>query len=203
MANNDNQIVLGLDIPKTATQINADIKKLQSRLTKVKAAGALDTDATVRQINSQIAALQSRLKNIEIKADINTKDVDRAARQTGADIAQNIASGISQSSNKVNSAVQKLADRQAELQKSIQEISNGITSGGQKEVDDTVQAAESSLRGLAKLGAFLKSQFSQIVQSFGSKMFDKLKNVGSPKMFGLQICFEYTDSMSVLLDTAV
>ena len=64
--NNDGQIVLGLNIPKTVEQINADIKKLQKQLKQVKATGKLDTDATVRQINSQIAELQRRLTNINL-----------------------------------------------------------------------------------------------------------------------------------------
>ena len=54
--NNDGQIVLGLDIPKTVSQINSDIKKLQNQLEQVKATGALDTSATVKQINAQIAS---------------------------------------------------------------------------------------------------------------------------------------------------
>lgn len=119
MANNDNQIVLGLDIPKTAAQINADIKKLQGQLATVKATGALDTNAAVKQINSQIAALQSQLKTIHVKTNIDTKDVNRAAKQTGADIAQNIAAGISQSGGKVDSAVKRLV---SETQKAISEL---------------------------------------------------------------------------------
>lgn len=39
--------------------------------------------------------------------------------------------------------------------------------------------------------------------SFGAGLFAGIKNVGSPKMFGLKNCFDYTDSMLVLLDTAV
>ena len=187
MANNDKQIVLGLDIPRTAAQINADIKKLQGQLAKVKAAGALDTSATVRQINAQIAALQSQLKSIDIKTKIDTKDVNKAARQTGADIAQNIASGISQSGDKVGPAMQKLVDQQAELQECIQEISKGINSGGQNEINDTVKETEGSLRGLAKLAASFKSQMAQAAQRLGTELFTKFKNVGSPKMFGLNI----------------
>ena len=119
MANNDKQIVLGLDIPKTTAQINKDIKKLQGQLVKVKATGALDTGTTVKQINEQITALQSQL----------------------------------------------LADRQAELQECIQEISTGINSGAQNEINDTVKETEGSLRGLAKLAASFKSHMIQAAQS--------------------------------------
>ena len=111
MANTDGQTVLGLDIPKTVKQINADIKKLQNQLGQVKATGALDTSATVKQINKQIAALQSQLKTININAKIDTNGVNQTAQQTGANIAQNIASGISQASDKVNAEAQKLAEQ--------------------------------------------------------------------------------------------
>ena len=62
MATIDGQVVLGLDIPKTAKQINADIKKLQNRLAQIRVTGALDTGDTVKQINAQIAKLQAQLK---------------------------------------------------------------------------------------------------------------------------------------------
>lgn len=121
MANNDGQIVLGLDIPKTVSQINADIKKLQNQLAQIKATGALDTSATVKQINKQIAALQSQLKAININAKIDTSNAKQTAQQTGVNIAQNIASGISQASDKVNIEVQKLTNQ---INK-IQLLSNG------------------------------------------------------------------------------
>ena len=89
--NNDGQIVLGLDIPKTVSQINADIKKLQNQLEQVKATGALDTSATVKQINAQIASLQSQLKNIELKANINTGNITNQSQQVGQQIGNNIA----------------------------------------------------------------------------------------------------------------
>ena len=85
--NNDGQIVLGLDIPKTVNQINSDIKKLQNQLEQVKATGTLDTSATVKQINAQIASLQSQLKNIELKANINTSNAKKVGQQVGQTIA--------------------------------------------------------------------------------------------------------------------
>lgn len=100
MANNDGQIVLGLDKPKTVLQINADIKKLQNQLAKVKTTGALDTSSTVKQINSQISALQSQLKTINIKAKINTPD----AQKTGQKIGQTVADSAQRTidSNDIN-----------------------------------------------------------------------------------------------------
>lgn len=100
LANNDGQIVLGLDKPKTVLQINADIKKLQNQLAKVKTTGALDTSSTVKQINSQISALQSQLKTINIKAKINTPD----AQKTGQKIGQTVADSAQRTidSNDIN-----------------------------------------------------------------------------------------------------
>ena len=84
MANNDGNLIVGLDIPKSVSQINADIKKLENQLAQVKATGALDTSATVKQINAQISALQSQLKTIEVKTNIDPKalqSVQKAEKQ--------------------------------------------------------------------------------------------------------------------------
>ena len=69
MATIDGQLTFGLDIPKTARQINEDIKKLQNRLAQIKVTGALDTGDTVKQINAQIAKLQAQLKKIDLPID--------------------------------------------------------------------------------------------------------------------------------------
>ena len=100
--NNDGQIVLGLDIPKTVSQINSDIKKLQNQLEQVKATGALDTSATVKQINAQIASLQSQLKNIELKANINTSNAKKVGQQVGQTIANETQKEIDKLNQKVN-----------------------------------------------------------------------------------------------------
>lgn len=83
LANNDGKIVLGLDIAKTASQINADIQKLEKQLKQVKAAGALDTSSTVKKINAQIASLQSQLKTIDINVNLDTSSVDKTTQQVG------------------------------------------------------------------------------------------------------------------------
>lgn len=113
MANNDGQIVLGLDIPKTVSQINADIKKLQNQLAKVKATGALDTSSTVKQINSQISALQSQLKTINIKANINIPDAQKAGQkigQTVADSAQRTIDSNDINIDKLNADIKTLVN---------------------------------------------------------------------------------------------
>ncbi len=96
MTNNFNEkITLSLDIPKSASQINADIKKLQSRLNDVKASGSLDTRATVEQINAQISALQSQLKTVPIKADIDNGSAKNAGEKAGQEIANAVRKSIS------------------------------------------------------------------------------------------------------------
>lgn len=94
MANNDGQIILELDRSKTVTQINADIRKLQSQLKHVKATGALDTSSTVKQINAQIATLQSQLKAIKFNAKFDMNGIDKTAQHTGQQIGNNIAHSI-------------------------------------------------------------------------------------------------------------
>ena len=100
--NNDGQIVLGLDIPKTVSQINADIKKLQNQLEQVKATGTLDTSATVKQINAQIASLQSQLKEINLKTNINTSDAQKVGQQVGQTIANATQKEIDKVTQKAN-----------------------------------------------------------------------------------------------------
>lgn len=104
MANTDGQIVLGLDIPKTVSQINADIKKLEKQLKQIKASGALDTSSTVKKINAQITALQSQLKTIDIKANINTTDV----QQTGQKVGQAVADATQKAIDNKNINIDKL-----------------------------------------------------------------------------------------------
>lgn len=96
MANNDDgQIVLGLDIPKTVSQINSDIKKLQDKLDQVKTTGTLDTNATIQEINAQIKNLQSQLKNIEIQATVSPANLQKQATQAGQQVGKQLKENIS------------------------------------------------------------------------------------------------------------
>lgn len=122
--NNDGQIVVGLDIPKSVSQINADIKKLEKQLKQVKATGALDTSATVQKINSQIASLQAQLKNININANVNlsqtAQQASSQAKQVGQQIGNNIGQQITQSiSSAIQKGTMKGADGQKDLSKYI------------------------------------------------------------------------------------
>ena len=101
--NNDGQIVLGLDIPKTVSQINADIKKLQSQLDQVKTTGTLDTNATVQEINAKIKALQSQLKTIEIQATVSPANLQKQATQTGQQIGKLISDSAEKAISNVSS----------------------------------------------------------------------------------------------------
>lgn len=102
--NNDGQIVLGLDIPETVRQINADIDRLQNKLEQVKTTGALDTSETIKQINTQIASLQSQLKTIELKTNINTS----TAQKTGQQVGQTIANATQKEIDKVTQKANKI-----------------------------------------------------------------------------------------------
>ena len=129
--NNDGQIVLGLDIPKTVSQINADIKKLQNQLEQVKATGALDTSATVKQINAQIASLQSQLKEINLKTNINTSDAQKVGQQVGQTIAnatQKEIDKVTQKANKIqlSTDVTKLTTDYQKFGVVSQEVENNL-----------------------------------------------------------------------------
>ena len=100
--NNDGNLIVGLDIPKSVNQINADIKKLEKQLAQVKATGALDTSATVKQINAQIAKLQAQLKTIDIKANVDTKNVQKTGEQIGNNIAQGVSKGVDKATKQLN-----------------------------------------------------------------------------------------------------
>jgi len=123
--NNDGQIVLGLDIPKTVSQINADIKKLQNQLEQVKATGALDTSATVKQINAQIASLQSQLKEINLKTNINTSDAQKVGQQVGQTIANATQKEIDKVTQKANKIQLSFAngDYNAKVESTIAKLS--------------------------------------------------------------------------------
>lgn len=124
MANTDGQIVLGLDIPKTVSQINADLQKLEKQLKQVKATGALDTSSTVKKINAQIDVLQSQLKTLDIKAHFDTNSVNKTAQQSGQQIGNAINQGVSNAINKANNTLKPFSDLKnfLELNKSINDI---------------------------------------------------------------------------------
>lgn len=113
--NNDGQIVLGLDIPKTVSQINSDIKKLQNQLEQIKATGALDASATVKQINAQIASLQSQLKAINLKTNIDVNNSQKAGQKIGQTVADSAQKAIDNKGLNTDKLTQKFNKIQLQL----------------------------------------------------------------------------------------
>lgn len=107
-SDNNGQIKLGLDIPKTVEQINKDIKKLQGQIDNIKATASLDSETTIEQINKQISALQMQLKDISIKASINTKVAKQNGQKMGKDIITGAKSVIDKESSKLFSSANKI-----------------------------------------------------------------------------------------------
>lgn len=107
MSNHEEQIVLGIDMPKTVSKINADIRKLKNQLAQVKLTGALDTDSTVKKINARIAALESQLKSIDGKGVQNTLALsyDTALQQMGTSFEEAVhkMEDISETYKKIHS----------------------------------------------------------------------------------------------------
>lgn len=65
MATIDGQVVLGLDIPKTTKQINAQIAKLQAQLKKID----IPIDSSpINRINAEIRTLANALKSLDLKS---------------------------------------------------------------------------------------------------------------------------------------
>lgn len=177
MANNKGQIVLGLDTPKTVSQINADIKKLQNQIKQVKAIGALDTDPTVKKINAQINALQSQLKTIEINTKIDTKKANKTAQQTGRQIGQSFADGINQSSSQVDSEAQKLLSNivraTAEATREWQSHVNGLSSVADiaEENNDINSCLEETESNIENLGLSWTDKLTQAWEKFSDQKF--------------------------------
>ena len=64
MATIDGQVVLGLDIPKTTKQINAQIAKLQAQLKKID----IPIDSSpINRLNTDIKTLANALKSLDLK----------------------------------------------------------------------------------------------------------------------------------------
>ena len=148
------QIVLGLDTSRTVKQMNADIRKLQNQLVQVKATGGLDSRATVKRINAQITALQSQLKAVSLKTSVDASD----AQKTGREIGQTISDSVQEAIDSKNVNIDKLnAD--------IEALANNLNNINPNDIVNKSGQSEVPMRGLNRLAASLKDQFSQAAQS--------------------------------------
>mgnify|MGYP003291639666 CR=1 FL=1 len=150
---NNGQVVLGLDIPKTVNQINADIKKLEKQLEQVKATGVLDTDKTVKQLNAQIKSLQTQLKTIEIKATVDQKSIQKTGQQIGSQI-KNTTKGSSVASEILNASD---LDKQGKTY--ILKVSNTIEAT-KKEIQSKLRNSgyfDIEIKGVEKANGQIKS----------------------------------------------
>ena len=173
MATINEKITLGLDMTKSAAQINADIKKLQSQLKQLKTVGTLDAAQTARQINTQISALQAQLKAVRISASLDTGEAGKAARETGEAIAQNITAGISQASAEAERQAQELAERAAQAS-----LRAGSESGAAVlEAAGAAREAGTQIQESAKAGISWAGRLKAAWQKLGSsKLASGIKN---------------------------
>lgn len=196
--NDDEQIVLGLDIPKTVQQINKDIKKLQGKLEKVKASGELDSRATVREINAQIAALKSQLGAIELKASINETLAGKTGRRLGkiiSDAAQKAIDRSGINTDKIDALKEMGASADDEGFKNLSSSLDSVAESAEKaesQVSSAADSMKSKLNPLKEIGlGILKNIFPEndiktIVNlfdsiktgAFSNISFDKIKNIG-------------------------
>lgn len=163
--NNNEQIVLGLDIQKTARQINSDIKKLQSRLEEVKTSGTLDAKSTAREINAQIKALKSQLKAVNLKANIDEDKAKKTGRRIGRIISD---------------SAQKAIDRSGI---SIDKIDCGASDAtGFKDVSDSLQSVADSAEKADKQVASASDSMASKLKLLKEIVFDSIKNIGKLRM---------------------
>lgn len=194
---NDEQIVLGLDIQKTAKQINADIKKLQGRLEKVKISGTLDAKSTAKEINAQIKALKSQLKAVNLKANIDEAD----AKKTGKKIGQIISDSAQKAIDRAGISIDKLdygtADATGfkDVSDSLQSVADSAEKAD-KQVSSASDSMASKLKPLKEIGlGIVKNIFPEkdiktilgLVDSlksgtYSNISFDSIKNIGKLRM---------------------
>ena len=194
---NDEQIVLGLDIQKTAKQINADIKKLQSRLEKVRISGTLDAKSTAKEINAQIKALKSQLKAVNLKANIDEAD----AKKTGKKIGQIISDSAQKAIDRAGISIDKLdygtADAAGlkDVSDSLQSVADSAEKAD-KQVSSASDSMASKLKLLKEIGlGIVKNIFPEkdiktilgLVDSlksgtYSNISFDSIKNIGKLRM---------------------
>ncbi len=196
--NDDEQIVLGLDIPKTIRQINEDIKKLQGKLEKVKASGELDSRATVREINAQIAALKSQLGAIALKASINERLAGKTGRRLGkiiSDAAQEAIDRSGINTDKIDALKEMGASADDEGFKNLSSSLDSVADSAEKaesQVSSASDSMKSKLNPLKEIGlGILKNIFPENdiktirnlfdsikTGAFSNISFDKIKNIG-------------------------
>ena len=194
---NDEQIVLGLDIQKTAKQINADIKKLQDRLEKVRISGTLDAKSTAKEINAQIKALKSQLKAVNLKANIDESD----AKKTGEKIGQIISDSAQKAIDRAGISIDKLdygtADAAGfkDVSDSLQSVADSAEKAD-KQVSSASDSMASKLKPLKEIGlGIVKNIFPEkdiktilgLVDSlksgtYSNISFDSIKNIGKLRM---------------------
>lgn len=102
-----------LDETKSKENVNANIKELQNQLDKLKIQVEIDPKSLSNIVKQLESALGQKIKIPNIAID------SKMGQQIGSNIGQNIVDGISRSSNKVNSEVQKLANQVNKIQLSI------------------------------------------------------------------------------------
>lgn len=196
--NDDEQIVLGLDIPKTIRQINEDIKKLQGKLEKVKASGELDSRATVREINAQIAALKSQLGAIKLKASINERQAVKTGRRLGkiiSDAAQEAIDRSGINTDKIDALKEMRASTDDNGLKNLSSSLDSVADSAEKaesQVSSAADSMKSKLNPLKEIGlGILKNIFPENdiktilnlfdsikTGAFSNISFDKIKNIG-------------------------
>lgn len=85
----DFKIVASLDIPKSASKINADIPVLEKKLNSIRVLAELDTTRSINSIQSQLNTIAKQAKAPTIKVGIDTSDLKNAINNAKSQISNN------------------------------------------------------------------------------------------------------------------
>ncbi len=101
ISQNNDKIVLGLDIPKTAAQINSDLKKLQKQLSVVRMPGSLDD--SLKDADQMLKRTENSMRTIDRLGASFRGQMAQAAESISKFLSLNTAAAlfISQAQNAV------------------------------------------------------------------------------------------------------
>lgn len=102
-----------LDEAKSKGNVNADIKELQNQLDKLKVQVEIDPKSLTKIVKQLESTLGQKIKMHNVAMDA------KIGQQIGVNIGKNIADGVSKTSGKINTEMQKLVNQVNKIQLSI------------------------------------------------------------------------------------
>lgn len=133
-----------------------ETSKLQNILGKMK-------NLSGKKLVEQAEKLEKEFKAVKISVDQAKLSYDKFNQPVSNEKATSLINRINTFLTK-NTRITKEA--RSELERYVQELSNGVNLNRWNEISNSIKKTENSMRGLGRLGASLRNQFSQAAQSF-------------------------------------